>query len=111
MQSMSAGYGNYLVATVHWWAYNIKKEKEKEEKRKGKKKKENKPSYVNRIATLLVKIADNGLNFYFYFLFYFIFLFFSFLFLFLEQLGLGVISHAVTSVTTWWRSHKTDHRI
>ena len=41
-------------------------------------------------------------------LFYF---FFSFLFyfLFLEQLRLGVISHAVTSVTTWWRSHKTDH--
>ena len=32
--------------------------------------------------------------------FIFIFLFFSFLFLFLEQLGLGVISHAVTSVTT-----------
>jgi len=44
-----------------------------------------------------VKIADDGLNFYFYFLFYFPFLFF--LFLFLEQLGLGVISHAVTSVT------------
>ena len=34
------------------------------------------------------------------FIFYFHFLFFSFLFLFLEQLGLGVISHAVTSVTT-----------
>ena len=42
------------------------------------------------------------------FLFYFTFLF-SFNFLFLEQLGLGVISHAVTSVTNWWRSHKTDH--
>ena len=41
-------------------------------------------------------------------LFYF---FFSFLFyfLFLEQLRLGVISHAVTSVTNWWHSHKTDH--
>ena len=53
-------------------------------------------------CTLCVKIADNGLKFYFHFLFYFIFLFlfFSFLFLFLEQLGLGVISHAVTSVTT-----------
>jgi len=51
-----------------------------------------------------VKIVDDGLNFYFHFLFYFLFffsfLFFSFLFLFLEQLGLGVISHAVTSVTT-----------
>ena len=42
----------------------------------------------------------------FIFVSYFIF---SFLFLFLEQLGLGVISHAVTSVTNWWRSHKTDH--
>ena len=37
------------------------------------------------------------------------FVFFSFLFLFLEQLGLGFISHAVTSVTNWWHSHKTDH--
>ena len=45
-----------------------------------------------------VKIADDGLNFYFYFLFYFIL--FYFIFIFLEQLGLGVISHAVTSVTT-----------
>ena len=47
----------------------------------------------------------------FYFsLFYFSFSFFILLyFLFLEQLGLGVISHAVTSVTNWWCSHKTDH--
>ena len=49
----------------------------------------------------------------FYFLlsfsFYFTLLYF-FLFLFLEQLGLGFISHAVTSVTNWWCSHKTDHR-
>jgi len=37
--------------------------------------------------------------FYFPFSFYFTFLF-LFFFLFLEQLGLGVISHAVTSVTT-----------
>ena len=35
--------------------------------------------------------------------------FFSFIFLFLEQLGLGLISYAVTSVTNWWHSHKTDH--
>ena len=50
---------------------------------------------------LSVKIIDDGLNFYFYFYFYFYFLFYySFLFLFLEQLRLGVISHAVTSVTT-----------
>ena len=51
-----------------------------------------------------VKIVDGGLNFYFllFILFYcFLFLFFSFLFL--------VISHAVTSVTIWWQSHKTDH--
>jgi len=41
-------------------------------------------------------------------LFYFSFLF-LFLFLFLEQLGLGFISHTVTSVTNWWWSHKTDH--
>ena len=41
-------------------------------------------------------------------LFYFSFL--SFLFLFLEQLGLGLIGHAVTSVTSWWQSHKTNHK-
>ena len=46
---------------------------------------------------------------YFTFYFYFIFDLF-FYFLFLEQLGLGLISHAVTSVTIWWHSHKTDHR-
>ena len=41
---------------------------------------------------------------------YLIFLFFVlFNVLFLEQLGLGVISHAVTSVTSWWHSHRTDH--
>jgi len=34
---------------------------------------------------------------------------FIFIFLFLEQLRLGSISHAVTSVTSWWHSHKTDH--
>jgi len=40
-----------------------------------------------------VKIVDDELNFYFHFFFI------SFHFLFLEQLGLGVISNAVTSVT------------
>ena len=45
-----------------------------------------------------VKIINGGL--YFIFSFHFIlFLFFLFNFLFLEQLGLGFISHAVTSVT------------
>ena len=43
--------------------------------------------------TTSVKIVDGGLYFIFHFHFYFTFLF-------LEQLGLGVISHAVTSVTT-----------
>ena len=42
---------------------------------------------------LLVKIVDGRLYFIFPFHFYFTFLF-------LEQLGLGFISHAVTSVTT-----------
>jgi len=47
-----------------------------------------------------VKIIDEELYFIFPFHFYFTFLFFFFLnFLFLEQLGLGFISHAVTSVT------------
>jgi len=47
-----------------------------------------------------VKIKESGLDlFYFSFHFYFIFNIF-FYFLFLEQLGLGLISHAVTSVTT-----------
>ena len=55
----------------------------------------------NVSITLDVKIVDGGLYFIF-FLFIFILLYFSFSFnfLFLEQLGLGVISHAVTSVTT-----------
>jgi len=49
---------------------------------------------------ICVKIKEGKLDlFYFIFIFYFIFdLFFHFLFL--EQLGLGLIGHAVTSVTT-----------
>ena len=48
-----------------------------------------------------VKTVDSGLHLFLFSLFCFIFSFFSFLFyfLFLEQLRLGVISHAVTSVT------------
>ena len=46
-----------------------------------------------------VKIIDGGLHFYFLFSLYFIFLFCLF-FLFLEQLGLGFVCHAVTSVTS-----------
>jgi len=45
----------------------------------------------------LVKIVDSGLDFYFCILIFFSFFFY---FLFLEQLGLGLIGHAVTSVTT-----------
>jgi len=48
---------------------------------------------------VLVKIVDGGLYFIFSFHFILFFFYFSFLFLFLEQLGLGFISHAVTSVT------------
>ena len=53
---------------------------------------------VHQVPT--VKIVDGGLYFIFSFHFYFTFhFFFFFIFLFLEQLGLGFISHAVTSVT------------
>ena len=45
-----------------------------------------------------VKIVDSGLHF--MFSFHFILFLFLFYFLFLEQLGLGLISHAVTSVTS-----------
>ena len=65
---------------------------------------------ISIIKDRIVKIVDNGL--YFISSFHFILLFFSFsffIFLFLEQLGLGFISQAVTSVTKWWHSHKTDH--
>jgi len=48
----------------------------------------------------VVKIIDGGLCFYFLFSLYFIFLFLFPYFLFLEQLGLGFISHTVTSVTS-----------
>ena len=49
-----------------------------------------------KIGLESVKIIDGGLCFYFLFFLNFIF---CFLFLFLEQLGLGFVSHAVTSVT------------
>ena len=49
---------------------------------------------------------------FFFFPFYFYFFLFNlfFYFLFLEQLELGLISHAITSVTTGWHSYKTDHK-
>ena len=49
---------------------------------------------------LMSRLLTMDLTFIFVSYFISLFLFFSFLFLFLEQLGLGVISHAVTSVTT-----------
>ena len=71
---------------------------------------------VQNLSTLYtkvpgVKIVDSGLHFIFS-LTLFLFFYFSFIFyfLFLEQLGLGFISHAVTSVTNRWHSHKIDHR-
>jgi len=51
------------------------------------------------VTGVVVKIVDNGLDFYFSLFIFFILFCFSFIFLFLEQLVLGFISHAVTSVT------------
>ena len=60
-----------------------------------------------------VKFTNGGLSFsilfFIFMLFYFSIFFLFFSSLFLEQLGLRLIGHAVTSVTTWWHSHKTDH--
>ena len=55
---------------------------------------------VSNFHIAYVKIEESGLDlFYFSFHFYFLFDVF-FYFLFLEQLGLELISHAVTSVIT-----------
>jgi len=60
--------------------------------------------YISHIlsSSQMVDLGFLYSTFYFYCLFN---LFFYFLFL--EQLGLGMIGHAVTSVTIWWHSHKT----
>jgi len=58
---------------------------------------------------IVVKIVDDGLDFYFHFFILFYFILFCFVFLFLEQLRLGFICHTVTSVTSQWRSHKINH--
>jgi len=34
MWDAMADHGNYFVATVHWWADNMKKKKEKKKKKK-----------------------------------------------------------------------------
>ena len=58
---------------------------------------------------IFVKIEDCRLSFSLSFIFFFFFFSVYFpIFLFLEQLGLGLICHAVTTVT-WEQSHKTDH--
>ena len=64
---------------------------------------------VNLLKYNSVKIKEGRLDL-FYFSLYFNFIFdLFFYFIFLEQLGLGLISHTITSVT-WWQSHKTDHK-
>ena len=68
-------------------------------------------NYIVLLGGCMSRSLTMDLIFIFISYFIFIFLFFSFLFLFLEWLGLGVISRAVTSVTTWWCSHKTGHGI
>ena len=55
--------------------------------------------WFTRCPKTCVKIVDSGLYFYSLFSLYFIFSFLFLLFLFLEQLRLGLIGHAVTSVT------------
>ena len=53
------------------------------------------------VMVMVVKIVDDGLSFIFRWTFFILFyLFFFHYFLYLEQLGLGLIDHAVTSVTT-----------
>jgi len=64
------------------------------------------PSPGGTSRLLVSRLLTMDLTFIFCFSLYFIF---SFSFLFLEQLGLGFISHTVTSVTSWWHNHKTDH--
>ena len=65
--------------------------------------------YVSLKINILSSLQMVDLVFLFHSSFLFSFLFYFSIFLFLEQLGLGWISHTVTSVTTWWCSHKTDH--
>jgi len=64
--------------------------------------------YINTVNFVSRSLTVDFILFSLFTLFYFTLLYF--LLLFLEQLGLGFISHAVTSVTNGWRSHKTDHR-
>ena len=107
MWSVMAVHSNYLVVIVHWWANNMKIK----QKKKNKKKRKSKSNYNNRISTLLYLLRSKKVNLtYFIFPFIFYFIFNSFFnFQFLEQLGLGLIGYTVTSVTTWWHSHKTDY--
>ena len=70
--------------------------------------KEIKTTFSNKTKVVLSSQIVDLVFLYFTFQFYFHSVLF-FYFLFLEQLGLGLIGHAVTSVTTWWYSHKTDY--
>jgi len=66
------------------------------------------PFLVKLLLYILLSFLSRSLRIDFIFIFS-SFLLFYFHLLFLEQLGLGLISHIVTSVT-WWHSHKIDHK-
>ena len=53
MQGTMVGCSNYLVATIHWWAYNIKKGKRKEKKKEKKKKEKKKKTNLVTLTGLL----------------------------------------------------------
>jgi len=97
----------------------IEKMKNKSKRNKNEKENKKKQSLLSMILTILIletlpsslmltntSVMSRLLTVDFIFIFYFFF--FSY-FLFLEQFRLGFISHTVTSVTSWWHSHKTDH--
>ena len=82
-----------------WFRMSFRKEKQRGEK------------WMLIYTITLVSSSQTVDLVFLYFTFYFYFIFdLFFYFLFIEQLGLGLIGHAVTSVTIWWHSHKTDHR-
>jgi len=48
---------------------------------------------------MVVKIKEGGLDSFYFFIFIILFSIYFSIFLFIEQLGLGLIGHAITSVT------------
>ena len=79
-----------------------------ENKNKKENKKETKSTFYDLDTYISRSLIVDVILFFLFILFYFTLLL-LFSFLFLEQLGLEFISHTVTSVTNWWRSHQTDH--